>query len=323
MLKDDIRQKTLNNVGGNIYFAYTGSYAYTQAVEAFRTINDNTEFLQFDEKTDVSDIIMMANTISMFVSEKLVMLNGFVKPLSEANKKALLDFLSEHDETITVVICEDASAKKQLSFLSSKCVTFDYSKTGETLATDEIAAVMRERNITISPFQCKTIYNKCQRQLDLAVLEAKKLSFYLNEGDTVKDTDITDCVIDAAERKTYEVADLLSSGKIKEAVTALKYFKVNAVASSFVLATFAAQYRRLLYTSLTKKSDEELAEIFGVKAFSIKSGRAIVAKYKQTQMKRMLEQVYAAEYAFKSGVCGEDAALCDVVGKIIYESATK
>ena len=323
MLRDEILQKTMSEKGRNLYFLYTGSYVYTQAVEAFCALSDDVELSRFDEKTEITDIVMMADTVSMFVTDKVIVLSGFTKPLSDVDKRALKGFLASHDESVTVVLFEDAGGKKPLSFAAEYCVRFDYSKSGPDVAQSEIAGILAKRNIRISPAQCRVILNKCQRQLDQAVREAEKLSFYLDVGQTVSDDDIAACVIDSAERKTYEVADLLSEGRIKDAVSALQYFKINSVASSFVLASFAGQYRRLLYTALTKKSDDDLADIFGVKAFSIKSGRAIVAKYKQAQIKRMLESIYAAEYSFKSGVCSDDTALCDVVGRIVMESAVK
>ena len=320
-LKENLSQKISRCFGRNIYIPYAGSYAVVAARAAISDMSVEREVSVYDERSDVSDILLNADTIGMFSTDKIVVLQGFVKPLTDKNKKLLKDFADTHDEGVTLIVFEDTAGKKPLSFLAQNAEKIDLSTHSPDMVLGEIRAILAERHITVSSDNAQRIFVKCQRQLDLVANETRKLSFYLPEGATVTEKDIDECIMDTAERKIYEVADLLAKGDVRRGVTALQYFKINSMASSMVLSSFTAQYRRLFYTALTKKSDDQLATLFGVKPYSIKMGRGIATAYSQMSLKRILNGMYDAEYAFKSGTCSDDSALGQVVADVIVASA--
>ena len=322
-LKESIAQKISRYFGRNIYIPYVGSYALVAARAAISDMSVEREISVYDERSDVSDILLNADTIGMFSTDKIVVLQSFVKPLSDRTKKLLKEFAETHDESVTLIVFEDTSGKKPLSFLATGAEKIDLATHSPEMVTSEIRSILSERGVTISADNAQKIFVKCQRQLDLVANETRKLAFYLTEGSTVTERDIAECVMDTAERKTYEVADLLAKGDVRRGVNALQYFKVNSVAPTVVLSSFAAQYRRLFYTALTKKTDDQLAALFGVKPYAVKMGRPIASSYTQMTLKKLLNGMYDAEHDFKSGVCSDDSALDRVVGDLIVASGKK
>lgn len=146
-------------------------------------------------------------------------------------------------------------------------------------------------------------------------LECNKLIDYA-ENKLITADMVETLVNEDTELQIYQFVNSIVEGKKEQAVVYLDKLTKKGEAKSYILASLINQYRRILHSAISPKTNAELASIFGVKEYAIKKAREINNKSKMT-LKKTLEMLINYEYKFKSGIMNESTAFDTAVSKLL------
>lgn len=157
------------------------------------------------------------------------------------------------------------------------------------------------------------------RDMDRMVTEGKKLQAWA-DGAAVREEDVKALVSNTVENEIYEFTGALAAGNSRTAMEILERFQAKGTSSVYLLSALTGQYRRMFYAAVSDLPSAELAAVMGVKEYAVIKARETARKYTKKGLKRNLDVLTEAEYAFKSGKMSEDTALKQAVGKLLQEA---
>lgn len=148
-------------------------------------------------------------------------------------------------------------------------------------------------------------------------LECRKLIEY-SEGKKVTADMVELLVNEDSELQIYNFVNSIVENKREQAVIYLDKLMKKGEAKSYILASLIKQYRRILHSAISPKSDKELASIFRVKEYAIIKARQ-VSNVSKVALKRTLDMLINYEYKFKSGIMNENTAFDTAISKLLAQ----
>ncbi len=148
-------------------------------------------------------------------------------------------------------------------------------------------------------------------------LEHQKLVAYA-DGKTVTTDMVKLLVNEDSDTQIYHFATSIAEGKKQQAIKYLEELTRKGQRKSYILASLINQYRRILHSAISPRSNKELSAIFGVKEYAILKARQITST-SQLALKRTLDMLVDYEYRFKSGIMSEASAFDAVVSNLLAQ----
>lgn len=146
-------------------------------------------------------------------------------------------------------------------------------------------------------------------------LEYNKLVEYA-EGKKITAEMIELLVAEDSEVQVYHFASSIAEGKEEQAIIYLDKLMRRGYRKSYILTSLVNQYRRILHSAISPRSDQEIADIFRVHKYAIIKARQI-KNISKVALKRTLDMLVDYEYKFKSGIMSEATAFDAVVGNLL------
>jgi DNA polymerase III delta subunit len=285
---------------------YAIDYFKAMVPEEYRQFNLHN----ISQLSSMSQIAEAVNTYSMFPAKTVVIVRGQDYKELAADKGMLEAIADSLQEAILVVVGKNLITTAALHKIFIK---IDAGR----LIENELITVLNEfypQSLTANAASLLVRY--CNRDMRRISNEMIKLRAYREKG-RITEEDVRLNVADDAENEIYEFSNALARRDNARAYGIMERFIDRSISYSYMLATLAGQYRRMLYAALSPLSDEKLAEAMGIKPYGIRMAREAARNYTKTRLKSCLDALTEAEFAFKSGVMGEDTAFLSAVSKLL------
>jgi DNA polymerase-3 subunit delta len=147
--------------------------------------------------------------------------------------------------------------------------------------------------------------------------ESEKLRCYC-EDKKVTNEDVEFLVVEDTDIQIYNFVNNVIIGNNGMALKQLEKLKKRGESSLAMLGMITNQFRRMLHSSLSNKSNAELADIFKVKEVAVKIAREN-RSFGVVKLKKTLEMLSDYELRFKSGEMSDqmafDSAICRLLSK--------
>jgi len=147
--------------------------------------------------------------------------------------------------------------------------------------------------------------------------EILKLNAYADGGEITVDA-VKLMVKRDAEYKIYEFSEMLAKRRTDDALAALKLLREDSD-DVRILSGVYSHFRRLMFASLSRDGDEELARQLGVKTGALKFIREQARLFTPRKLKSITDYLGGADYAIKSGTANAPEILNNAALKIMQE----
>lgn len=248
-------------------------------------------------------------TISLFGGSSLILVDDPTYKEKSGDGEVLTKILKDTEHTVVFV---GVSLPKSLKVKPER---IDANR----LTLPEVVPEIQKRFPFLKGRAAYTLAEYAGRDMARMVTEGEKLRAYALDRD-VTDEDVKKLVANTVENEIYEFTGAVASGNKAGAMTILERFQSKGTASAFLLSALTSQYRRMFYAVCSTGTPAEIATLLGVKEYAIVKAKEAGKKYTKKRLKQNLDMLSAAEYAFKSGVMGEDTALKNAVGKLLQDA---
>jgi DNA polymerase-3 subunit delta len=292
--------------GDDQYLNSTVMQAFEELVDKdFRDFN----LVVFDGLSDFQKLKNETLSMPMMAEYRVVIFNGCKNANVELVKKISDLFQNPASGVVVVLFVLDDSFKG----LYNDFETVDCEKLDSRAVSSLINEICRLQNFSISTAAVTKLGAFTNYNMSRISNELEKLFAYCSASKTIEVEDVLNLVSPEGEVKAYELANALAAGKNKQAIEILSSILLSGEKPSALLSMLLSQYRRIFHTSISDKSDAEIASFFKVKPFSITSARSLAKDYTQIELKKIVDRLVELEYGFKSGRFSEEDALrfCD------------
>ncbi|MDD3946564.1 MAG: DNA polymerase III subunit delta [Clostridia bacterium] len=306
--KDALQNKAYYIEGDDLFWIEHATDFFASLVpEEYRSLN----LRMIDALGAVADIADAVQTFSMFPSDTVVIVRDTTYKEKLSDKGKLETIAERLDGAYLVLIGKNLLTTPKLRKLFVK---IDANRLEES----ELGNILRDKYGDISiPYKAFSILVAyCNRDMSRIHSELIKLKAY-KDGGQITAEDVRLNVADTTENAIYELSNALALRNNARAYEIMDKFFSRNVSCSYMLASLAGQYRRMLYAALSPLPNAELAELMGAKEFAVKKARDAASKYTKKRLKDSLDTLTQAEFAFKSGIMSDDTALRSAVSRLL------
>lgn len=271
--------------------------------------------LQFNDenKYTIENILDSASCVPFGDLKKLIIIWDTTLKTQDAQK--FLDFIKKGGADTTIFIFAVTEANEFIKKIKTISTVVDCGKLDEVTLSRWIVANFSKNGVQIQEGAVKLLIEYCNSNLARISSEVEKLSTI--GVSVVTNVEIEKFVVPEREYQIYELTDAISKNdkiKVFDIVeTMLNHDKFQIGLLQYLYQSF----RKLFYISISKDSDEILAEYFNVKPYSIKMSRVQASKFTPKQLKKINEQLSELEYNIKSGKANTNNAINYAICKIL------
>ena len=263
-----------------------------------------------DDNFNALKVVEACDLVPIGDEKRLVVLK-YVSKVSEGDKKILQSYLEQPNETSCLLVLDIHGKfdclKKNIDFVDAK--RMDRAMVSRIVFSD-----LQKRERQISPEALDCLIDSCNGYLTKIQNELDKLCAY-----TTKEELITKKVIDALVTKDleytiFELTDALSQRNGDKAIEILNLMGKE----QGVLSLISNHFRRLFYIGVSEMSNQELANVLGVKEYAILKSRKQVNNFSKFQLKKIVNLTEEVDFFIKSGKMQAENALYYLVFNILF-----
>ena len=278
---------------------------------------DDISISRYDLDNDLlSDIIEDANTISLFDSNKLIIVdNAFI--FSRTTKKIdnielLEEYLENSNKDVTIIFIDRLenidSVKKLVKAIKKDGVIKEYNK--EKNINNTVLSMFDDYKI-----DSKTLdyfINRVGSNLEIISSEIDKLKLFKLDDKIILKDDIDSICVENVNIDIFKFVDDIINKNKKDAIKTYKeLLKINEEPIK-IIAILASKFR-LMYQActLTKKgyTEDKISEILGVHKYPVHLAILAGYKYNQELILKYLNDLADLDIGIKTGIKDKDLGL--------------
>lgn len=266
-----------------------------------------------DVNGSIQDIDIQIRNVSLFGSTKIIIIQDLLNKVKKEVGSELSSLVDVLPEGTYVIFDNTLIDGKSALYRQLEKIDCSFDKKSASLL---MKVLIEETSPLLEASAANLILQYSSYNLGKSIIEANKLLQY-NPGNKVSADLVKLLVSDSTENKIYELTDAISKKDKKTALSIVENLLSIGIQHSVLISSLATQYRRMLYTKITKKSDAELAKDLGAFDFQIRGARYISNSYSAVELKKLVEKIVEAEYSFKSGVYVAETAFDALFSSLI------
>ena len=284
---------------------------YDKALEMIKKASnlqlEDFNFNVFDDDSFNGDFVIdTCETLPMGSDKKIVLLKNITNP-NESFKKKLKEYLKNPVESTCLVIFDFFN---KFDFLISEKVSA--KRLDDQSLKDIVTSELRASGKTITADANQHLIEACCNYYSLIKNELEKLCSCDEIEITVKT--IESLVCKQTEFTVFELTDALSKRDADKAISLLNLMPKDTKTFSLVLNHF----RRLFFVAVSDGTDKELADLLGVKEYSVVVSRRLSKNFSKLQLKNIYEMLNDVDFYIKNGQMQVENALYYLVFGILY-----
>lgn len=276
------------------------------------------------ENFDIKNVISILNTTSFLGGSKVVLLRA----VDDSKDKLIFDLVLEYQKNPN---------SQNILLISSKNPIFDekklenFNKNNKFLCNvdcnrlDEnniliwINLAIKEKNISISETAKHLLINYTNGYLSLINLELDKLACFAN-GRQIVDEDIKLLVKKELEYSVFELTESLSVGNSKATFEILNDMLTDKKVAPSVFSLIQNHFRRMFFSSITPKTNIQIADDLNVKEFAVKKAKMQAQNFSKVTLKNIVELCAELDYKIKTSQIGYLNAVNYLVNYILINN---
>ena len=271
-----------------------------------------TKFEGKDLKGD-TDKLISALLSYPFLSDKRVVTVRDYYPTAQEIRKLVSYFKNPCETTVLIVV----DAEKCDALAGQKNVTVvDCSKGDFSLLAGWIRACAKKENVDFGDKAVAALVDYCQSDMTRISLETEKLLAYAGKGGVVTEEDVSALCAKETEYGIYEAVDHIAFRRYEKAYEAFTEMLSEGDGQK-LYASLYYYFRRMLYVSVSKGTNAEIASYLKVKEFAVKKSKEQAARFSPKRLKNVVDKLAGYDSLFKSGEIAADSAVWNGIFEIL------
>ena len=250
-----------------------------------------------------------------FGEEKRVVVLSDVVPSSQDPKK-ILEALKNKSNMVCLIF-KFEEIPSQLLKIKDECTFVDCSFLENDVLRALILNKFAKNNIKIEANAIQTLIDYSNSDMTFIDLEVKKLLAYSKDTQTVTESDVLNLVHKNVEYSVFELSNAVADKNREKAIALLDLMLFSKESPQNLLGMLLSNFRRIFYVSVSKCSTAELANLLGVKEYSIKIAKKMALKFTPKKLKKILDIGGQVDFNIKNSKMDDKSAIYYFVSNIL------
>lgn len=316
-LKSSLKNKVENAYlifGDDRYLCYDALKKIEDSLSI--TIKDMNSVVISGEHASAKDIVDSANMYPFGDANRLVVVKNFAPLKNKDEYKIIENYVSSPLSSTVIVFFNPDSSEffKGMSHITP----VDCGKIGISVISAFIKNNLAKNQIEASEDAIQNLIMFCDSDMSRITNELEKLIAYVSDTKVLTADIVKDFVVQDKEYQIYELAEFIAKGERKKAIDLVDSFMLKPGSAFTILSPLFNNYRRALFVSINKeKTPAELANLLGVKEFSIKMLKNQINVFSPKELKQIVDMVAEYDKKIKTGEMKENVAIKTIVNNIL------
>lgn len=277
---------------------------------------DSINVSKYDLETcDIKDIIEDANTVSLFDSNKVIIVeNSYIFTKNDKKDKNIVileEYLKNKNSFTTLIfITNDKidTTKKIVKLFKENGITKEF--TSPKNINDTIKKLFDDYSISDSTIDL--LVKKSGNNIEILYQEIEKLKIYKLDDKVILDKDINDLASTSYNIDIYKFVDSIINKNKKDALRMYKVLlKINEEPIkliALIASKFRLMYQTLMFTSMGY-SEDMISSILKVHKYPVHLALLTASKYNREILLKYLSDLADLDIGIKTGKLDKDNAL--------------
>ncbi len=294
--------------GEDYYESFNRSTATAQNLAS--KINASVNIVNADELTDINYILQLLDGVDMFAATGILVLRRLL------NNKKFLEYFAENFDALSkfdIIIWHDSKADSKLKLVKKIAETkllFNSELPKEGEMKNWIMNKAREKSLNLNTNLANFLFERYQFNKFSIVTELDKLNFYLK---IKKSKELTENILEEVmglnvKGDMWKFLDYFSNkNKLKALVEFEKITKYEDN-TQLLISMLNRELKLISQYKYVKESGRDLSEL-KMPPFIIKKTADKSKNFSSQEVKALIKRLFDLDFAIKSGVVEEKAAL--------------
>lgn len=278
---------------------------------------EDISIIKYTYDNNMDSIIEDANTKNLFGDKKLIIVENSTF-INESDKldisplETYLDNFNKDTYLIFTLISESVDTRRKI-FKKIKEVgnIIAYEKIDNKFFINYISDILKQNNKKMEPRLIEEFLNKVGYDLGNIKNELEKL-FILTNNEKIEEEDIKSINTNNKEESLFSLIDSIVNKEISKSIKLYRYFIGKNEEVIKIIAMLANKYRLIYQTKLLYqegKNKYDISKILGVHSYAISLAITTSFKYTDSELIRMLKELYNLDLDIKIGKVNDKFAL--------------
>lgn len=254
-----------------------------------------------------------------FMAEKRVIKVSEFYPSESDYEKYLKPFFAAFPQTAVLIIVNIGTKKGAADLKRKAGVAYvDCGKADEEEVTRWIYLTLKRAFIVANAEVCMNIARYCLCNMSRVSIEVQKIKEYMPDGGTLTQEEADNLVFKDADYRIYEMTNAVAAGNYSLFYEIAEELADKGMDGMSVLNSLFSYMRNLTAIASSRKTDAELASIYGMKEYGVKRTREQARRLGTDRAQSLCTVIYGAISGVKCGELTPDSAYRLVCSQIFF-----
>jgi len=274
---------------------------------AVPTLKDINVIIFNDENANIENIMTSGLSLPMMTDKKCIVLRDVI--LKAEKDIAVLLGLCKNPTPSTCLIIVDSNNNACYKEIAKYAMIVDCATLDAPMVQKIVINILSKFKVSIDITALNTLLAYCNLDLMRITNEAVKLASYVGENGIIKVDDVELLVHKDVEFSIFELGNAVSKGDGKKAINIITLLLEKKEQPQTLMMMIQSNFRRMFYTVSTKLNNKDIADLLGVKEYSIKVARETARNFTPVKLKSILDLGEELDYKIKAGLMSAENAL--------------
>lgn len=267
--------------------------------------DDNNKIIYNLKENTISDVIEEANTISLFRSNKVILV--YSSGIDKLDDEELIMYLNNYNKDVYLIfIVEKSDARKKIvKLINEKGISIDSDNVDKSYNKNYVVSYLKDNGYKMNSNVIECFLSRVSDNIDDIRNELDKLFIYKLDDKNISLDDVKLITYDNTDNIIYEFTNALLEKDENKAISMYHSFIDSNMAIDYILASIYNSYRTLYQIKELNKNNSirDISKTIGKKEYYVEKMLYRSMNYNDSELLDIIHTLAMIDKNYKSGLC--------------------
>lgn len=267
--------------------------------------DDNNKIIYNLKENTISDVIEEANTISLFRSNKVILV--YSSGIDKLDDEELIMYLNNYNKDVYLIfIVEKSDARKKIvKLINEKGISIDSDNVDKSYNKNYVVSYLKDNGYKMNSNVIECFLSRVSDNINDIRNELDKLFIYKLDDKNISLDDVKLITYDNTDNIIYEFTNALLEKDENKAISMYHSFIDSNMAIDYILASIYNSYKTLYQIKELNKNNSirDISKTIGKKEYYVEKMLYRSMNYNDNELLDIIHTLAMIDKNYKSGLC--------------------
>lgn len=267
--------------------------------------DDNNKIIYNLKENTISDVIEEANTISLFRSNKVILV--YSSSIDKLDDEELIMYLNNYNKDVYLIfIVEKSDARKKIvKLINEKGISIDSDNVDKSYNKNYVVSYLKDNGYKMNSNVIECFLSRVSDNINDIRNELDKLFIYKLDDKNISLDDVKLITYDNTDNIIYEFTNALLEKDENKAISMYHSFIDSNMAIDYILASIYNSYKTLYQIKELNKNNSirDISKTIGKKEYYVEKMLYRSMNYNDNELLDIIHTLAMIDKNYKSGLC--------------------